>query len=169
MIVVSDTTPLRYLIEIEEVHILERLFGQVVIPERVFGELQGTKTPPKVKAWIQSHPVWIEVRKADTSLFTPTIKIHDGEREAIALALELKPDAILLDDEGALKEAYHLNLPFLRTFRILEEAAKKDLLDLSDAIDKMKRTSFHMPPAKLIEEMLQRDREWKQAEKKGVV
>lgn len=34
MITVSDTTPLRYLIEIEEAHILEILFGKVVIPEK---------------------------------------------------------------------------------------------------------------------------------------
>lgn len=167
MIVVSDTTPLRYLIEIGEVHILEKLFGQVIIPEKVFGELQGKKTPEQVKAWIQSHPAWIEVRKANISLFTPMVKIQDGEREAIALALELKPDALLLDDEDAMKEAYRLSLPFLRTFRILEEAAKKRLLDLSEAIEKMRQTSFHIPPAKLIEEMFERDQKRKEAEEKA--
>jgi predicted nucleic acid-binding protein len=45
MIVVSNTTPLRYLIEINEVHILEKLFGRVIISEKVRDELQGKKTP----------------------------------------------------------------------------------------------------------------------------
>ena len=47
MITVSDTAPLRYLIEIEATHILEILFGQVIIPEKVAEELQRPKTPPK--------------------------------------------------------------------------------------------------------------------------
>lgn len=99
MIVISDTTPLRYLIEIEEVHILENLFGLVIIPETVCGELQSESTPQMVKDWIQSPPHWLQVRKADITLFIPSRKIQAGEREAIALAIELKPDALLLDDE----------------------------------------------------------------------
>ncbi len=34
MIIVSDTTPLRYLIEIDEIYVLEKLFGEVIVPER---------------------------------------------------------------------------------------------------------------------------------------
>lgn len=58
MIVISDTTPLRYLIETDLVHILEALFGNVIIPQAVFAELQHAKTPLKVKNWIVSHPAW---------------------------------------------------------------------------------------------------------------
>lgn len=39
MIVISDTTPLRYLIETDLVHILEALFGKVIIPQAVLDEL----------------------------------------------------------------------------------------------------------------------------------
>ncbi len=56
MIIISDTTPLRYLIEIEEVHILPKLFGKVIIPEKVSAELQDPKTPEAVKGWIQALP-----------------------------------------------------------------------------------------------------------------
>ena len=65
MIVISDTTPLRYLIETDLAHILEALFGNVIIPQAVFAELQHAKTPLKVKNWIVSHPAWLEVRQAD--------------------------------------------------------------------------------------------------------
>lgn len=34
MIIVSDTTPLRYLIEIEAAEVLGQLFGEVIIPLR---------------------------------------------------------------------------------------------------------------------------------------
>jgi len=161
MIVISDTTPLRYLIEIEDAHILEKLYGQIIIPQKVFSELQGKHTPPKVAAWIQSRPGWIEVRQADLSLFTPQKYIQDGEREAIALAIELKADALLSDDGDAIKEARHCNIPTIRLFAILESAARIELLDLPEAVDKMKRTTFRLPPPDLIEAMLERDRKRK--------
>ena len=39
MIVVSDTTPLISLLKIERIGLLEKLFGQVLIPQAVFNEL----------------------------------------------------------------------------------------------------------------------------------
>ena len=67
MIIVSDTTPLRYLIEIEKAHILESRFEKIVIPQAVFNDLQRPKTPQPVKEWIINHPAWLEVRQADLS------------------------------------------------------------------------------------------------------
>lgn len=39
MIVVSDTTPLISLLKINHIDLLEKLFGQVLIPQAVFDEL----------------------------------------------------------------------------------------------------------------------------------
>lgn len=39
MIVVSDTTPLISLLKIDRIDLLEKLFGQVLIPHAVFDEL----------------------------------------------------------------------------------------------------------------------------------
>ena len=39
MIVVSDTTPLISLLKINRIDLLEKLFGEVLIPEAVFNEL----------------------------------------------------------------------------------------------------------------------------------
>lgn len=159
MIVISDATPIRYLVEIDETRILEKLFGHVTIPEKVAEELQHEKTPQRVREWMRSCPAWIEVRQADISLYIPKRKIEDGEREAIALALELKAGLLLVDDNGAINEAHRLNLPTLRLFTLLELAAKKNLLDLSQAVQKMRSTSFRLPPAELIADMLERDRQ----------
>lgn len=49
MITVSNTTPLRYLIEIEAADILQNLFGQIIIPEKVAEELQRPKTHRRLK------------------------------------------------------------------------------------------------------------------------
>jgi predicted nucleic acid-binding protein len=161
MITVSDTTPLRYLIEIEKAHILETLFGQVFIPEKVAEELQRPKTPQKVKDWMQSRPEWLEVKKADLSVFTPQKKINDGECEAFALALALKADAILIDDKDALPEAKRLNLQTISLFTIFERAAVRELIDLPQTVDEMRKTSFRLPPEDQIRAVLERDRKRK--------
>lgn len=75
---------------------------------------------------MRAHPAWIEVRWADISLFTPQKKIGEGEREAFALALELKAAAVLLDDKDALPEAKRLNLQTLATFTSLSAPLKND-------------------------------------------
>lgn len=65
MIVISDTSPLNYLILIECVHVLPALYGSVVIPEGVFEELQRPNTPEAVREWMSAHPNWLEVRRAN--------------------------------------------------------------------------------------------------------
>ncbi|HQR34551.1 MAG TPA: DUF3368 domain-containing protein [Blastocatellia bacterium] len=157
MIVISDTTPLRYLIEIEQVHILETLFGKIIIPEKVAEELQHPKTPHQVKSWMQALPDWLEVRKADLTFFTPQKKIDDGEREAFALALELNADAVLLDDKYALTEAKRLNLQTIALFTLFEIAAARNLINLPQTIEAIRRTNFRLPPESDIQTMLARD------------
>jgi predicted nucleic acid-binding protein len=52
MIIIADTSPLCYLILIDCIDILPKLYSQVIITEEVYQELQAPKTPEKVKQWI---------------------------------------------------------------------------------------------------------------------
>ena len=63
MIVVADTSPLNYLVLIDEVELLPVLFGHELVPQAVFHELEHPKTPAKVRQWITHLPAWMEVRK----------------------------------------------------------------------------------------------------------
>lgn len=45
MIIVSDTTPLHYLISIDKAELLTDLFGKILIPEAVFAEMSHERTP----------------------------------------------------------------------------------------------------------------------------
>jgi len=110
-----------------------------------------------VKKWIQSAPAWVEVRKADISLFTPATEIQDGEREAIALAIELKADALLIDDKNGRKEAKRAGLFIIPTLAALEIASKKDLIDLPETIERLSKTTFHAT-RKLLDQILERER-----------
>jgi len=64
-LVVADTTPLHYLVEIGYESLLPRLFTRVWIPGTVAAELRHERTPAVVRQWASQLPSWIEVRKVD--------------------------------------------------------------------------------------------------------
>ncbi len=68
MIVVADSSPLRYLILIEHTHVLPALYGRVLIPPGVSGELNRQRTPPLVRTWLARRPSWLDVRAPQHSL-----------------------------------------------------------------------------------------------------
>lgn len=64
IIVVADTTPIHYLIQIEAIDVLARFFDQVIIPTSVEKELLNPSIPKAVREWVLQHPAWIEIRSA---------------------------------------------------------------------------------------------------------
>jgi predicted nucleic acid-binding protein len=70
--VVADATLLRYLIEIQAIDMLPRLFGRIITPPAVIQELQHTNTPPLVRIWIASPPPWVVVQ-APSSAADPAL------------------------------------------------------------------------------------------------
>lgn len=62
MIVVSDTSPLCYLLLIEGIEILPQLFERVIIPQKVRDELLAPNAPKVVREWISQPPDWLEVQ-----------------------------------------------------------------------------------------------------------
>ena len=61
MIVVADTTPINYLILIEEIDVLPKLYGRVIIPRAVSEELMRSRAPLNVQEWMKQPPDWLEV------------------------------------------------------------------------------------------------------------
>jgi predicted nucleic acid-binding protein len=56
VIVLSDTSPINYLVLIGHIDVLPAVFGQVIIPGAVFTELQHARTPAAVRQWIAQAP-----------------------------------------------------------------------------------------------------------------
>jgi predicted nucleic acid-binding protein len=111
VIVVADSSPLRYLILIEHVHILPALFGEVIVPPAVVAELTNERTPQEVRTWLAIRPEWLRVQAPRDTLARLRGEIDDGEREAIALAVELAADALLIDDRDGTAPRGGLELP----------------------------------------------------------
>src|SRR5207237_967830 len=99
MIAVSDTTPLRHLIAIEQEHLFTELFQTVFVPTAVFNELSDPRTPETVRHTIATRPRWLEVRSVpETSISSFTVNLHKGEAEAILLAETIGADILLIDE-----------------------------------------------------------------------
>ncbi|MFZ0961221.1 MAG: DUF3368 domain-containing protein [Terriglobia bacterium] len=156
MIVIADTTPLNYLVLIGQANLLPRLYGRVFIPPAVYEELQAEGAPASVREWATHHPAWLEVRPAFLPLDIGGDPLDQGECEAIALALELKADILILDDRDARIEASRRKLRVIGTLRVLEDAAQLGLIDLPHALQRLRQTTFRAS-AKLLQAMLDRD------------
>lgn len=155
MIVVSDTSPLNYLILIDYQDVLPTLFGQIIIPQAVLNELQHTKTPDKIKNWVAAKPVWLEVRTVSISQNNKLENLDYGEREAIFLAEELGADAILIDEKDGRREAAKLGFITIGTLSVLDRAAETGLISFAEAIDRLRRTPFR-EPKQIVEALLRK-------------
>jgi predicted nucleic acid-binding protein len=140
MIVVSDTSPLHYLILIEQDGLLPQLFGQVVAPESVIKELSHPKAPQTVQRWAGNPPTWLEIRNPVS--VTAANKLGEGETAAIALATELRADVVLIDERDGARFAREQGLFVTGVLGVLQAAAKRDLVLLSEVLNALSGTSF---------------------------
>ena len=146
MIVVADTSPINYLVSIDEIAVLPKLYGTVIIPPAVRDELSRDRAPEIVRRWIASPPVWLEVRKPtmepDAELIAA--ELDAGEFDAILLAQELGASELILDDMDGRKEAERRHIHFVGTIGVLQAASKRKLLNLKDALTRLRATNFYI-------------------------
>jgi predicted nucleic acid-binding protein len=141
-IVVADTGPIHYLVLIGHSEILPALFERVIIPSVVYGELARKEAPDAVHKWIQAPPAWLEVHPAGAVDDASLESLDDGERAALALAASLVADLVLMDDREGVRAARNRGLRVIGTLRVLDMAARRGLLQLADAFERIKRTNF---------------------------
>lgn len=143
MLVVSDTSPICYLLLIGEIDLLPRLYHQISIPQVVQQELADDRSPTVVKNWINAPPDWLIVQNITVSEFDRNLQNLDaGEIAAILLAERVKADLLVIDDALGRKIARERGLRVTGLLGILDEAANRGLIDLPDAIARLKTTTF---------------------------
>ena len=126
MIVVSNTSPLMNLAVINQLKIIEQLYGKVIIPEEVSNELFAAGIHPLIE-----HHFWIEKHQVKNKGLSDSLKIEldDGEAEAIALAIELKADLVLMDERLGRNIASRSGQKCIGIMGILMEAKHKGIID----------------------------------------
>lgn len=140
--VVSDTGPLHYLGPIDAIDILPRLFTAVCVPTSVRAELHRPEKPSLVRAWIAEQPAWLEVRAAPMTEAPVLRSMHEGERDAIALAVALHAELLLMDDRAGVTAARSLGLTVTGTLGLLTIAHERGLVELATAFEQLKATNF---------------------------
>lgn len=126
MIIVSDTSPVSNLLIIGELDILLQLFGVIIIPPKVFEEIQKLENFEIDIAEIKNSE-WIKtIIPSDSKLVQELNEILDeGESEAIALAKELNAEFILIDEKKGRKVAERLGITAIGLLGILLKAKQK--------------------------------------------
>jgi predicted nucleic acid-binding protein len=143
LLVVADTSPIRYLVEIGHIGLLPELFGKVFIPVAVYDELRHPSAPAPVHAWVNSLPGWLEVLEVTAGDDPAFQSLDEGERSALTLRMTLGADLILIDDRKGAAVALQKGFQITGTLGLLTRSAQRGLLDLADALARLKRTNFH--------------------------
>lgn len=131
MIVVSNTSPLTNLAAIGRFGLLESLFARLHIPQAVYDEIvvrgAGRAGASEVSSagWITTHAV------TDRALVGALeLELDSGEAEAIALALEIVSDVVLIDERLGRRVASRMGLRPLGLVGVLLDAKQNSLIDL---------------------------------------
>ena len=143
MIDVSDTSPINYLLLINQIDLLPRLFQQIIVPDVVRDEMVDPSAPLFLQQWIANPPPWFTVQTV--SVVDETLDALDpGEQAAISLAQTLPADLLIIDERLGRQIASDRGIPIIGTLGILDDAASQGFVELSDAIARLQQTNFRI-------------------------
>jgi len=129
MIVVSDTSALSNLAIIDHLWLLKVIYQTVIIPNVVASELAAASNPT-ISAILQLD--WIQTQSLTNFQLANQLQqergLDAGEANAIALALELQADDLLIDERLGRQEAVRLGLSIIGILGILLVAKQKSLI-----------------------------------------
>lgn len=155
-VVIADTGPINYLLQIDAIDLLPALFGTIHVPTEVVGELSHPLAPAPVRKWIGAPPPWLTIARVPPPQADFLPRLDLGERAAIALAEQLGARLIVMDDRAGVTAAAVRNLPAVGTLGVLFRAADRGMIDLPTAILRLKATNFRVRP-EILDKLL-RDR-----------
>lgn len=129
MIVVSDTSPINNLAAINQLHLLQQLYGTVLIPEAVYRELTDPSFLVAGSTEVRTFD-WIQTRVVTDRVLVEALgdELDIGEAEAIALAVEVQADQVLIDERRGRLVAARFELRYTGILGILVEAKSQGLI-----------------------------------------
>ena len=147
MIVISDTTAISTLIQVGELDLLKKLFPEVVLPKIVLDELLELKNFGVDVSFLMDSD-WLIVKETTESPTFSLLKslLDEGEASAIALAIEMDADLIIIDEKKGRKIAQTMNLQYTGLGGVLIPAKQAGIIsEVRSFLDMIEeKTKFHL-------------------------
>ena len=135
MIVVADTSVLLLLCRVGLGELFNKLFDEVVIPPEVAAEFQWVVTSSSIFAGLKLP---VGIRQQAPTLIPPIVRavegLPTGHSAAVSLAVEIKADAVLIDERRGQEVARLLGLRRIGVFAILLRAKAANYLPAIEPI-----------------------------------
>ncbi|MEP6582836.1 MAG: DUF3368 domain-containing protein [Ginsengibacter sp.] len=138
-IIVSDTSCIGYLIQINCLNLLKLIYGQIIIPEAVNKEILRLEIKGHNLSEFKSS-AWIKIYKSDNLSNVSQYQhlLDKGELEAISLAVDLKADLIIIDEKLARIVATSMGFEITGLVGILITAKNMGLISsVKDSLNKV--------------------------------
>ena len=142
LLVVSNSSVIIALAQVCRLDLLEKLFREILVPKAVWREatVEGKPGSEKVR---KTKFIHIErVRSEGLALLLKEF-VDNGEAEAIALALEVGANILLVDDRDARDLAKKLGLQVMGTLGVIALAKYRGLIqEAKPIIDRLVESGF---------------------------
>lgn len=132
MTIVTNAGPLMVFSKLNLLHLLETLYGHVIIPDAVYHETvvmgirRGFPDARTLRLFLDKHD-WVFQEPVDLPEEIEALRLDRGEKEAIALA-NLKNALLLMDEERGRSAARKMNIQARGSLGVLIEAYRKELI-----------------------------------------
>lgn len=145
--VISDTSPLQYLHQVNLLYVLPTFYGTVVIPTAVDAELAAGRTRGIALPEPATLP-WMTVRTPHALLDPRPAGLGEGEAQVLALCTE-SADAIgIIDDALARRVADDIRVRYTGTLGLVLRAKATGLLPaVAPVLDELQSLRFRLSPA----------------------
>ena len=151
MPVVSNTSPLLNLAIINHLFLIKKQFGKILIPHGVSTELKINDNLPgsqQLREAITSG--WIATHQLENQALIQLLRreLDRGEAEAIALAIQLNADYLLLDERDGRRIARTFGLNITGVLGIILKGWREgEVLSVIELINQLRtQANFHIAP-----------------------
>jgi predicted nucleic acid-binding protein len=147
MIVVADTSPINYLVQVDLQDLLRRLYQRIILPRSVETELTQQGAPPAVSAWTRILPAWVEVHEAPADDTHVTGDLGPGEKDTIILGKYFGAELLLIDERQGTAVARAVGFRVTGTLGILRDSHIAGFVDGNSAYLRLSsQTNFRRSP-----------------------
>jgi len=125
--VITNTTPVLSLLKIDKLDILKELYGQIIIPNAVYQEIEEGKYKEFYTDLKQID--WIIIKSIkDKKSCEYFVDLDNGETEVLILAKEINADLIILDEIIGRRYCKVLKYNLTGTLGVLLRAKEKGII-----------------------------------------